>query len=113
MNPSDAHPSAAGVSRRDFLKHSSLATAGAFAVAGFPTVVNAQAKPVFNAVILGLGGRGGGAGQNFLEAAKLAGVEGKIVATADIFPGQARRGTQAFGVPEDKCFSGFDRIRSL
>jgi len=108
MNPSDAHPSAAGVSRRDFLKHSSLATAGAFAVAGFPTVVNAQAKPVFNAVILGLGGRGGGAGQNFLEAAKLAGVEGKIVATADIFPGQARRGTQAFGVPEDKCFSGFD-----
>ena len=45
-----------------------------------------------NAVIIGLGGRGGGAGGNFLEAAKTVGIDGKIVAVADIFPdaGQAR-----------------------
>jgi predicted dehydrogenase len=97
-----------GVSRRGFLKQSSLATAGAVAAVSFPAVVSAQTKPTFNAVILGFGGRGGGAGGNFLEAAKLAEVDAKIVAVADIFPGQARRGKEAFGVPEDKCFSGFD-----
>ena len=32
----------------------------------------------------------------------------KIVAVADIFPEAARKGVDNFGVPEDKCFSGFD-----
>ena len=39
---------------------------------------------------------------------KHAGVEAKIVAVADIFPEAARKGVENFGVPEDKCFSGFD-----
>ena len=74
---------------------------------GFPAVAHAQAKKPINAVIIGVGGRGGGAGENFLEAAKIVGVDAKIVAVADLFPGQAARGKQ-FGVPDDKCFSGFD-----
>lgn len=74
---------------------------------GFPAVVQAQAKKPINAIIIGVGGRGGGAGENFLEAAKIVGVDAKIVAVADLFPGQAARGKQ-FGVPDDKCFSGFD-----
>lgn len=61
-----------------------------------------------NAVIIGVGGRGGGAGGNFLEACKQAGVEGKILAVADLFPEQAKRGKEHFGVPDDRCFSGFD-----
>ena len=93
------------VSRRSFLKTS--AAAGAVAAINLPSVL-AQAKKPMNAVILGIGGRGGGAGQNFLQACKEVGVEGKILAVADIFPGQSRRGTEAFGVPEAKCFSGFD-----
>lgn len=96
------------VSRREFLKHSTLVTAGTLAAVEFPAVLHAQAKQPMNAVILGIGGRGGGAGQNFLEACKAVGVEGKIVAVADIFPQQARRGREAFGVPDDKCFAGFD-----
>jgi myo-inositol 2-dehydrogenase / D-chiro-inositol 1-dehydrogenase len=94
------------LTRRDFLRASSLA-AGA-AVMGFPAIVNAQAKMPMNAVILGLGGRGAGAGQNFLEAAKIVGVDAKIVAVSDVFAGQARRGREAFGLPEEKCYGGFD-----
>jgi hypothetical protein len=92
------------LTRRDFLRASSLA-AGA-AVMGFPAIVNAQAKMPMNAVILGLGGRGAGAGQNFLEAAKIVGVDAKIVAVSDVFAGQARRGREAFGLPEEKCYGG-------
>ncbi|MCX6930230.1 MAG: Gfo/Idh/MocA family oxidoreductase, partial [Verrucomicrobia bacterium] len=101
-NPSNA------VSRRDFLKSSTLIAASAAAAVTFPAVLRAQSNQQINAVIIGIGGRGGGAGSNFLEAAKAAGVEGKIVAVADIFPGQAKRGKESFEVPEDKCFSGFD-----
>jgi len=35
-------------------------------------------------------------------------VDGKVVAVADLFPEQAARGKENFGVPEEKCFSGFD-----
>ena len=55
-----------------------------------------------------MGGRGAGAGKNFLDAAKIAGANAKIVAVADIFPEQSARAQQAFGVPAEKCFSGFD-----
>lgn len=93
----------APVSRRSFLKSTA---AGAAVAASAPSVLG-QAKPTLNAVIIGVGGRGGGAGENFIEAAKIAGVEAKILAVADIFPGQAQRGRQ-FGIPAEKCFSGFD-----
>jgi predicted dehydrogenase len=100
-------PSSDNLSRRQFLRNSTLAVAGGMAAASFPVVLG-QEKPGINAVIIGVGGRGAGAGKDFLEAAKIAEVEGKIVAVADIFPDQARRANQEFGVPEDKCFSGFD-----
>lgn len=100
-----SHPSLP--SRREFLKNASLAAASVAAV-NFPSLLHAQAKQPINAVVIGVGGRGGGAGTDFLQAAKNVGVEAKIVAVADIFPGQAKRGKEAFGVPEDKCFSGFD-----
>ena len=94
------------VSRRDFLKTSSLVV-GAAAVS-MPYVLHAQAKQPMNAVVIGLGGRGGGAGKNFLDACKIVGVEGKIVAVADLFPEAAMRGVKNYGVPENMCFSGFD-----
>lgn len=101
-------PNQSAVSRRQFLRNSTLAAATAAAAVNFPSVLNAQSKKQINAIIIGVGGRGGGAGANFMEAAKIAGVEGKIVAVADIFPDQANRAREAFGVPADKCFSGFD-----
>jgi predicted dehydrogenase len=64
-------------------------------------------------VVVGLGGRGSGAGHDFLEAAKAASADAKIVAVADLFPEAARKGTELYGVPEDKCFSGFDAYQKV
>lgn len=101
-------PQPAPVSRRQFLKNSSFAAATAAAAVSFPSILHAQNKKTINAVIIGVGGRGGGAGKNFLEAVKETGVEGKIVAVADIFPEAAAKAQGNFGVDSDKCFSGFD-----
>jgi len=99
-------PEAGALSRRHFLKNSTLAAAAASV--SFPAILHAQSKLTLNAVVIGVGGRGSGAGGNFLEAAKVAGVDAKIVAVADLFPEAAANGTKHFGVPSDKCFSGFD-----
>lgn len=106
--PAPSSNASSAVSRRHFLKSSSLVAASAAAAVSFPSVLHAQAKQPIRAVIIGLGGRGGGAGKNFEEAVHLTGVDGKIVAVADLFPEQAQRGSEAFRVPADKCFSGFD-----
>lgn len=101
------HKDYSPVSRRDFLKKSSLAAASA-AVVSFPNILHAAEKRSFNAAIIGVGGRGTGAGGNFLEAAKIAGVDAKIVAVADLFPEAASSAQKHFGVADDKAFSGFD-----
>jgi predicted dehydrogenase len=111
MKDSNHADSRARLSRRQFLKDSSLATGAAVAAVNFPAVLHAQGKQPIQAVIIGLGGRGGGAGRDFLEAVQATGVEGKIVAVADLFPEQAKRGKENFGVAEDKCFSGFDAYK--
>ena len=100
-------PPSGEVSRRQFLRTTSLA-AGAAALA-FPSVLSAQGAPKqLRGVVLGHGGRGAGAGQNFLEAAKIAGVDARIVAVADVFPDRASAGRRNFELPESKCYSGFD-----
>ena len=101
-----ADPNQQSLSRRQFLRSSTLAAAAAVVAA--PAILRAQSKSPLNAAIIGVGGRGSGAGDNYLEALKIAGAEGKIVAVADIFPEAAKKAGQTFGVPEDKCFSGFD-----
>ena len=93
------------VSRRHFLKNSTLFAASAAAVASFPNILHAQGKLSLKAAIIGVGGRGSGAGGNFLEAAKVAGVDAKIVAVADLFPEAANKAQGMFGVASDKCFS--------
>jgi myo-inositol 2-dehydrogenase / D-chiro-inositol 1-dehydrogenase len=107
MNQSNQSQNPMQHSRREFLKTSAVVgaalTAGPFAITG-----RAAAVDSFNAVVIGMGGRGGGAGKDFLEAAKTLGVPAKVVATADIFPGAAKRGIREYGVEADKCFGGFD-----
>jgi len=111
MNKTNHHDFEPSVSRRQFLKRSSLATAGAVAAVNFPAVVRAQPTQPINAVIIGHGGRGAGAGRDFNDAVKVTGADGKIVAVADIFPEQARKAKENFGLPEEKCFSGFDAYK--
>lgn len=101
------------VSRRQFIKNSSLLAASAAAVASFPGILHAQTSKPLNAVIIGTGGRGSGAGKDFLDAAKELGVTANIVGLADIFPQQTagcRQNLSRLGVqvPSENCFSGFD-----
>ncbi len=111
MNSNDNSPAGSELSRRQFLKTTSLAAATAAAAVSFPSVLRADNKMPIRAIVIGVGGRGSGAGGNFMEAAKNLGVDAKIVAVADIFPESAKRGKDLFGVDEDKCFSGFDAYK--
>lgn len=108
MNEANLVSKPAPVTRRQFLQRSSVAVATTAAAVSFPAVVSAQTKQSLNGVVIGLGGRGSGAGKDFLEAAKEAGVEAKIVAAADLFPEQALAAAKNYGTPENRCFSGFD-----
>ncbi len=101
------------VTRRQFIKRSSLLAAAATAATTFPNVLRAQTKAQFTAVIVGVGGRGSGAGRDFLDAAKNVGAEAKIVGLADLWPDQVAKARQNLGrlgmeVPANQCFSGFD-----
>jgi predicted dehydrogenase len=96
------------LTRRNFIKTSSAVAVGVTAAVNFPSVLRGQAAQTFNAAIIGCGGRGMGAGRNFLDAAKAAGVEAKIVAAADIFPEASKKAKDNFGVADDACFSGWD-----
>jgi predicted dehydrogenase len=97
------------VSRRQFIKTSSVVAASAAAAVSFPSVVLGEAKQPINAVIIGIGGRGSGAGGNFLEAVKNLGVQGKIVAVADLFPDAAQKGREELKLsPETPTFHGFN-----
>lgn len=108
MSNHSTNPSSA-VSRRQFIKTSSLVAASAAAAVSFPSVVSAQGKQPIRAVIIGIGGRGSGAGANFLEAVKNLDIDGKIVGIADLFPEAAPRGRDNLKLPsETPCFSGFD-----
>ncbi|HEX5221509.1 MAG TPA: Gfo/Idh/MocA family oxidoreductase [Verrucomicrobiae bacterium] len=103
----------AAVSRRQFLKNSTLVAASAAAVTSFPNILHAQTKPKLNAAVIGLGGRGSGASKDFLDAAKEVGADASIIALADMFPDQVNRCRQNLGrlgveVPTQNCFSGFD-----
>jgi len=108
MHNQNVNASGSAVSRRQFLKNSSILTATALAATSFPGVLRAQTAQKFNAIIIGVGGRGGGAGKDFLEACKIVGVEGKIVAVADVFPERAQAAARNFGLDASKCFVGFD-----
>lgn len=101
------------VSRRQFLKNSSLVTASAVAAMSFPNILHAQTKMKINAAVIGVGGRGSGAARDFLDAAKIVGVEANIVALADMYSEQIARCRQNLSrlgieVPAANCFTGFD-----
>ncbi len=99
------------LTRRDFLRNTTVLAASAAAAVSFPRLALGQEARKFNAAIIGFGGRGGGAGGNFLKACEVAGVKGKIAAVADLFPEKAATAVEKFGVAQDHCFSGFDAFQ--
>lgn len=120
-------PVTSDISRRTFLE--SVAAAGAAAVAAAATaeartaqsaarpltVVKAPDGAPLKAGLIGCGGRGRGAAENFLDA----GPGLQIVALADLFEDRVmaarkllteKRGQQ---IPESRCFTGFDGYKKL
>src|SRR5258708_19752 len=127
------------VSRRNFLRHSSLALAGAAAVSDFPWVRTAHAAPddPIRIGVIGCGGRGTGAAADALGAATkviypqagyhtenlaadaaLAHKNVKVIALADVFPDRLNSCREQLGkleisIPNEMCFTGFDAYKQL
>jgi predicted dehydrogenase len=125
--------------RRDFIKSSSLALAGATAVEGFPFVSKARAATSGSTRVgvIGCGGRGTGAVLNVLQAAtkviypktgyhtedaaagaSRAAENVEVVALADLFPDRLAQCREQLSkvevqVADDLCFSGFDAYEKL
>ncbi|MCX6902424.1 MAG: Gfo/Idh/MocA family oxidoreductase [Verrucomicrobia bacterium] len=135
----NSESSESNISRRHFLRHSSLALAGAAAASQVPFVITSHAAPddPIRIGVIGCGGRGTGAVLNALGAAtkviypgagyhtedvdKDARITNKgvqVVALADLFKdrlGRCRENLQALqiNIPDDHCFTGFDAHKQL
>ncbi len=128
-----------GVSRRRFLKRSSVAIAGAAALSNLPWVHTVHAAPddPIRIGVIGCGGRGTGAAADALGAATkviypqagyhtedlaadatLASKNVKVVALADVFPDRLNSCREQLArlnniIPQEHCFTGFDAYKQL
>jgi myo-inositol 2-dehydrogenase/D-chiro-inositol 1-dehydrogenase len=100
------------LNRRSFLGSSALVGAGLVAQSAMGQSAGGRSKKIKFGLI-GCGGRGKGAVKNFMEACKLLGLEPELVATADAFSKQSLAAGKLFGVPEKKCFSGYDAYQKV
>ncbi|MBM4034056.1 MAG: Gfo/Idh/MocA family oxidoreductase [Planctomycetes bacterium] len=101
------------LSRRDLMK-GAVAAGAAFTIAG--ATARGQGKAV-KVALIGCGGRGSGALQQHVEAARILndrlnlGIDLKVVATADYFKDRAEGTGGRYGVPKDRCFGGPDNYK--
>jgi predicted dehydrogenase len=91
--------------RRNFIKN--IAVAGA-AVSALPLFnIHAEgAGKKFKIGLVGCGGRGKGATENIIEAAKTLGHEIEVYAIADFFPDRANEVAKKYSIPAERVFSG-------
>ena len=141
MKDSDTPSTASAnpLSRRQFLRNSSLAAAGAAALAQVPFVITAHAAPddPIRIGLIGCGGRGTGAVADALGAAtdvnypqagyhteniKADATAAKnnvqVVALADVFPDRLKACREQLSklnmnIAQDHCFTGFDAYQKL
>ncbi len=131
------HPSDA--TRREFVKRSSIAAAGAAVISQFPSVITSHAAPddPIRVGVIGCGGRGTGAALNALQAAtrvvypsrgfhtedaaynaRAAAKNVKVIALADLFKDRLDHCREQLGkvenkIEDDHCFVGFDAYKNL
>lgn len=98
-----------GVSRRQFLK-AAVATG---TVLSMPTILTSAPSKTFRVALIGCGGRGMGAVRDIHEAAKILGVNVKVVAFGDWFRERALRAGKQYDVPPNRCFSGPTTYREV
>ncbi len=91
--------------RRNFIKNVALVGA---AVSTLP-MFNLRAQNAgrkFKIGLMGCGGRGSGAVENIIEAAKTLGYEIDVYSVADFFPKRANDLAKKYNIPADRVFSG-------
>ncbi len=98
------------INRRRFITTTALAGA---AFAGAP-VLKAQSKlngSTIKVAVIGCGGRGSGALNNFIEACKTLGVNAEIVALADAFEDRVSALAKKHGVAKELQFIGYEAYK--
>ena len=107
-------------SRREFLKRSAVAAGAAAALSsGLARSVHAAGSDVIKIALIGCGGRGTGAANDCLNAAKILNQPLKLVAVADAFEERARNSlrnlqkqwSEQIDVPEERIFVGLDAFQ--
>jgi len=100
------------INRRSFLGTSTLLGAGLAASSLFAVNLGADTKKL-KVGLIGCGGRGADALNNFLEACKILGIQGELVATADAFKPIAEEVGKNHGLAAERCFGGYDAYQKV
>ena len=100
------------IDRRSFLGTTTLLGAGLAASSLFGATLGASTKKL-KVGLIGCGGRGSGALKDFLEACKILGIEGELVATADAFKACAEAVGKNHGLAAQRCFGGYDAYQKV
>lgn len=90
--------------RRDFLK--STAAVSSAALLSSASGLFAAGGEKIKLALIGCGGRGNGALNDCLAAAKVLGIETEIVGLADFFKDRALKTAEEHGVSRERCFDG-------
>ena len=96
--------------RRDFLAHAGLAAA---ALAAAPLLAQTPGKARLKVGLVGCGGRGNGALDDFREAARILGREIEVTAVGDAFAPAAEATARRQGLDAGRAFGGFDSYRKV
>jgi predicted dehydrogenase len=99
------------VSRRDFVKGAAAVSVSSLLVN--PGAVFAAGPEKIKLGVIGCGGRGSGALDNCLDAAKHLNLNTEIVALADYFLDRAVGTAKKHGVSEDRCFGGANAYKKV
>jgi myo-inositol 2-dehydrogenase / D-chiro-inositol 1-dehydrogenase len=100
------------LTRRDFIGKTTL-TATALAAGGVLAQAPAIGSGPLKVGLIGCGGRGSGAIQNFIDAAKILGREVEITGLGDVNLDSALKVATAQKVDRERCFGGFDAFQKV
>lgn len=99
------------MNRRTFLGTTSFAGVSLAATPLFANVAGASGK--VKVALIGCGGRGNGALDDFLAACKVLGLDAQVVAVGDAFKDRAEGVGKKHGLPAEMCFGGYDAYQKV
>ncbi|MEI6675289.1 MAG: Gfo/Idh/MocA family oxidoreductase [Verrucomicrobiota bacterium] len=100
------------INRRSFLGTSTLLGVGLAAGSLFAVNLAPNTKKL-KIGLIGCGGRGTGALKDFLEACKILGIEGQLVAAGDAFQAKSEAVGKSHGLGAERCFGGYDAYQKV